>query len=388
MAEAMKQAWEQLNQEWVTFKEIHQRAIDEAKARWGTADILLSDHKTQLERVQDQLDKLELRLNRPVLGGDGRVRLPGEKTPEEKAFTTWQRRGEKGLTPDEWKLLSVGDDTEGGYLVPAVRAEGIVQKLVEFSPVRELATVVSISTGDAWEMPREGATNWAADWVSETGSRTQTTAQSWALERVQVHEMYANPFITQRMLEDTSFDLDSWIDDGLSRRFGVVEGTAFIGGNGVGKPEGLLTPSSITTVNTGSAADITADGMITTFYTLPEFYAANATWLMRRATIRVVRQLKDGNGQYLWQLGLAGGAPATILDRPYREAMDMPAIAANANVAIFGDIRRAYAIVDRRQMMQVRDPFTSKPNVELYTTKRVGGQPVLVEAYVVMKVAA
>lgn len=384
---AIQELHEQLMREWTTFKTIHTKALETAEQRWGSAEVLLSEHKEQLDRVQDALDKVEIRLNRPLVGQESASR-PGEVSPEVKAFQKWQRRGEKGMTPEELKLLSVGDDTEGGYLVPAVRAERIIQKLVEFSPVRELATVVTISTGDAWEIPREGATNWAADWVAETGSRPQTTAQSWALERVQVHEMYANPFITQRMLEDTSFDLDTWIDDGLSRRFGVVEGTAFISGNGVGKPEGLLTPSGLTTVNTGLAADITADGLIATFYTLPEFYAMNATWLMRRATIRVVRQLKDGNGQYLWQPGLSGGAPATILDRPYREAIDMPAIAANANVAVFGDIRRAYAIVDRRQMLMVRDPFTSKPNVELYTTKRVGGQPILTEAYVVMKVAA
>lgn len=384
---AIQELHEQLMREWTGFKTIHQTALDTAEKRWGGAEVLLGEHKEQLERVQEALDKLEIRLNRPVSGA-GEGQKAGEKSPEEKAFTQWQRRGEKGLSPDEYKLLSVGDDTEGGYLVPTVRADGIIQKLIEFSPVRALANVVTISTGDAWEIPREGATNWAADWVSETGSRAQTTAQSWALERVQVHEMYANPFITQRMVDDTSFNLDAWIDDGLSRRFGVVEGTAFISGNGVGKPEGLLTPSTITTVNTGSAADVTADGMIATFYTLPEFYAANASWLMRRATIRVVRQLKDGNGQYLWQPGLSGGAPATILDRPYMEAIDMPAIAANANVAVFGDIRRAYAIVDRKQMVMLRDPFTSKPNVELYTTKRVGGQPVLVEAYVVMKCAA
>jgi HK97 family phage major capsid protein len=217
------------------------------------------------------------------------------------------------------------------------------------------------------------------------------------MERIQVFDAFANPLATQDMLDDANYDFDNWLDDRLGMAFAVLEGAAFISGDGVGKPEGLLSAARLThlttlpygsqIVNSGDNGAITADGLLNLTFALPEFYTRNATFVMRRATMGAVRLLKDGTGQYLWQPGLLAGQPNTLLGYPYREMIDMPAIALNSYPVIFGDIRRAYTIVDRAQMPMLRDPYSTKGFVELYTTKRVGGQPVLDEAYAVMKVS-
>ena len=168
-------------------------------------------------------------------------------------------------------------------------------------------------------------------------------------------------------------------------------------GSGVGQPEGLLTISGMTEVNSGSAAALTGDGLVNLYYTLPDFYARQSTFVMKRSTVGAVRKLKDSSGNYLWAPGfggngltmnLAAGAPATILDRPYREAIDMPAVAADAMAIVFGAFKMGYRIVDRQDIRVLRDPYSNKPYVTFYTTKRVGGQVVLLEAFVKHKVAA
>lgn len=336
--------------------------------------------------ANDRLSELETRLARPRAAGVAQA--SGELTPEMRAFDTWLRRDVRGLKPEEARLLATDSDVDGGYLVPVNMANAIIEKLIQFSPVRELANVMAISRGDTLEIPVEGSTEFAGGWVGERAARSETTSAKLAHVLITAHEMYANPFVTQKLLDDSSFDVEGWISRRLARRFAVVEGTAFISGTGVGQPEGILTNASITVRNSGNATTLTAAGLINAYHDLPEHYAKNATWLMKRATIGAVRLLTDGSGQYLWQAGLAAGQPGTLLGQPYREAIDMPAEGAGLKAALFGDFNEGYTIVDRQGAVMVRDPYTNKPKVEFYTTRRVGGAVVLPEAFVVCKCSA
>ncbi len=333
------------------------------------------------ERYKARFDEVMTKLNRP--GQEGTEGKKPEVVANEKAYGKFLRKGEDSLSPEEAKALTVDQDPSGGYMVPATRSATIIKKLIEFSPMRELASIVTISVGDSYEEPVEGATDFDAGWIGERSARPETTSGKLLLEKVPVHELYANPFVSQKMLDDAAFDVEGWLADRVGMRFAVKEGAAFISGDGVGKPEGII--NKVTAgPNSGSSGAVTADGLISLAYDLPEFYAKNATFLMRRATVAAVRKLKDSANQYLWAAGFAGSlpnpSPATILGYPYREAIDMPVIAAAAKAIVFGDIRSAYRIVDRVDIRVLRDPYSNKPHVAFYTTKRVGGQVVLPEA--------
>jgi HK97 family phage major capsid protein len=362
------------------FKEKHSQLETEVK-RYGEAS---QETKDVLDRLNDRLDELETKISRPTLGSQ--VETAQAETEHEKAFNAYLRKGERGLTADELKALSTDSDPDGGYMVPTQRANSIIEKLVEFSPIRMLANVVTI-TGNAYEVPAENDPTFEANWVSERGSRPETDTGTFRMERIPVHEIYAKPRATQTMLDDSAFNIEGWINNRVATRFSVLEAQAFLIGDGVGKPEGILTKNGIAEVVSGNASAITADSLIELYYSLPEFYVRNSTWLMKRSTIKEIRKLKTTDNQYLWQPGLAGVAPATILDRPYVEAVDMPAIATNAYPVLFGDFRAAYTIVDRQGIRILRDPYSSKPYVEFYTTRRVGGQVVQADALRKLKIS-
>lgn len=362
------------------FKEKHSQLETEVK-RYGEAS---QETKDVLDRLNDRLDELETKMSRPTLGSN--MQTGQVETEHEKAFNAYLRKGERGLSADELKALSTDSDPDGGYMVPTQRANSIIEKLVEYSPIRMLANVVTI-TGNAYEVPAEDDPIFEANWVSERGSRPETSTGSLRMERIPVHEIYAKPRATQTMLDDSAFNVEGWINNRVATRFAVLEAQAFLSGDGVGKPEGILTKSGITEVVSGDASKITADSLIEIYYNLPEFYVRNSTWLMKRSTIKEIRKLKTNDNQYLWQPGLAGVAPATILDRPYVEAVDMPAIATNAYPVLFGDFRAAYTIVDRQGIRILRDPYSSKPYVEFYTTRRVGGQVVQADALRKLKIS-
>jgi HK97 family phage major capsid protein len=268
-----------------------------------------------------------------------------------------------------------------------VRA-GIIEKLVEISPVRALASIETIGVGDSLDVPKEGSTNFDDGWVAERQDRPETATGTFALDQIPTHEQYAKPRATQKMLDDNTFDVEGWISRKVQERFAKREGTGFVSGNGVTQPEGLLTNADIAFVVSGDANLLTPNGIIDLYHDLPEPYANNATWLMKRGTVKAIRQFKDTTGQYLWQPALADKTPSTILGQPYREAIDMPAVAANAFPIIFGDFKAGYAIVDRMGIRVLRDPYSAKPFVEFYTTRRVGGQVVLAEAFRKQKVSA
>lgn len=366
----VKDAVDDLCQGFETFKQAHDRRIDE---------------------VDGRIDQLATALNRTGRGDASSE--PRQLRDYKAAYGEYLRRGEAdGLAELETKALSVGSDPDGGYTVTPEMSERIVTTVFESSPIRRLATVETISSSSLELIVDDDEPG--AGWVAETGSRTETTTPQVRKKEIVAHELYAEPRATQKLLDDAGFPLETWLAGKVADRFARMEATAFVSGDGVGKPRGILTYPAGTSygqieqVNSGGASALTADGLIDLQNALKEAYLSDAVWVMKRSTIAEVRKLKDSNGQYLWQPGLAQGDPPTLLGHPVVAADDMPAIAANALAVAFGNFGAAYTVVDRIGIRVLRDPFTAKPWVKFYTTKRVGGDVVNFEAIKIQKIAA
>lgn len=302
----------------------------------------------------------------------------------------YMRKGLDGLDHDERKALSVGGDATGGYVVNPDMSGRIVGKVFETSPMRAYASVQVIST-DALEglFDLDEA---ACGWVEETGSRPETDTPDLGKWRIPVHELYANPRATQKILDDAEINIEAWLAAKVADKFARTEAAAFVSGDGVGKPRGFLTysngttlPGTIEQVSTGvngafAAAPSGGDVLIDALYSLKAQYRANATWFMNRATTKLVRKLKDSDGSYLWSPGIAAGQPASIIGYPVAAFEDMPNPATGSLSIAVGDMRAAYQIVDRIGIRTLRDPYSAKPFIQFYTTKRTGGDVVSFEA--------
>ena len=262
----------------------------------------------------------------------------------------------------------------------------IITQVFESSPIRQLATVETIST-DALEVPNDLGEA-AAGWVGEQEARPETATPQTGVLRIPAHEMYAQPKATQKLLEDASINVETWLSNKISDKFGRLEATAFMVGTGVKMPRGLLTypagtanPGQIEQIHSGDANFLTADSLIRISFSVKEPYMANARFLMQRSAVASVMLLKDAQQRYLWQPSYMASQPASLVGYPIAWAADMPAIAAGATPIAFGDFRQAYTIVDRLGISTLRDPFTAKPFVLFYTRRRVGGDVVNFEAY-------
>ena len=290
----------------------------------------------------------------------------------------------------EQKALTVSNDSTGGFLAPPEYVREIIKTVTEISPIRSIARVRTTAQRSV-QIPRRTG-QFAAQWVSEIATRSETTGYTVGLEDIPAHEYYARVDISEQDLEDTVFDLEAEMQSEFAEQFAKAEGTAFVSGDAVGKPEGILTNSDVTSVNSGNGTALTADGLITLAHSIKSEYARNATFVFNRATLAAIRKLKDGNGQYIFQAGmtLEGGMVNTILGFPYVQATDMPDVGAGTKPIAFGDFRRAYTIVDRVQLSVLRDPFTlaSAGQVQYIARRRVGGQVVLAEAIVKQNVCA
>lgn len=298
----------------------------------------------------------------------------------------------------ERKSLSVGQDSAGGYFVYSDMSGRIVQRIFETSPMRAYASVQVIST-DALEGYYDNDET-GFGWVAELEARPVSTTPNIGKWRIPVHEMYAMPDATQQLLDDSIVPLETWLDAKIADRFARAENNAFVSGNGVDKPRGFLTLANSTdltqgveqiktTVNGGfAAAPSGGDVLIDALYSLKAQYRANATWFMNRATTRLVRKLKDSDGSYLWSPGIAAGQPATVLGYPLAAFEDMPDPATGSLSIAVGDMRQAYQIVDRQGIRMLRDPYTAKPKILFYATKRTGGTVVNGEALKLIQFAA
>jgi len=287
----------------------------------------------------------------------------------------------------EYKGLNISSDTAGGYLAPLEYVREIIKGVTEMSPVRALVRVRT-TANKAIQIPKRTG-QFAAQWVAEQGTKTETTGLAYGLEEMPLHELFALVDVSNQMLEDSAFDMEAEVRMEAEEQFAVAEGAAVISGNGVGRPQGVLVHSGVQETVSGDANLITADGLINLFHAIKTAYSRNATFGQNRLTLGAIRRLKDTTNQYLWSPGLANGVPNTILGAPYVELPDMPNIAANANPVVFGDWRRAYTLADRISMEFLRDPYTqaTSGNVRFIFRRRLGGQVVLAEAIRKLKIS-
>lgn len=415
----VKKAVETVNKGFEEFKKTDAERDEEIK-RLGAA---MPETEAKLAKIEADLDKFQKSADDAFLaikrsqrlaadtGGDdleakasrfsallGKLQnKPGIKMEVDQldqykaAFDAYLRKDDRGMVGDEFKALSVGSDPDGGYVVHPDMSGRIVNKVFETSPMRAFASVQTIST-DALEglFDLDEA---EAVWVAETQARNETGTPQLKVWRIPAHEMAAQPAATQKLLDDAEINMEAWLADKVADKFARKENAAFVGGTGVDQPRGFLTydagttlPGTIEDFRTGVNGDFAAapdggDVLIDALYGLKAPYRANATWFMNRATTKLTRKLKDSDGAYLWSPGIAAGQPATLLGYPVASFEDMPdATTTGAKAIAVGDMRAAYQIVDRAGIRVLRDPFTSKPYIKFYTTKRVGGDVVNFEA--------
>jgi HK97 family phage major capsid protein len=389
----LKQLVNDINHSFLEFKTRNDQRLRELEQ--GRRDPLLNQQVDSLARevqnlaeIKSRMEQIETQINRPVFATQSGFD-PLHDNAESKIVNKYLRHGESALTPDEIKQLSVDSDPQGGYWVTGQMSQSVITKVTETSPLRGLATVETISS-DALEIP-EDIGEAAVGWTAETGVRSETDSPTIGVRRIPVHEIYAMPKATQQLLDDARVNVEEWLSGKIASKMSVT----VINGDGVDKPRGLLTypagttnPGEIEQINSGSASALTADGLRSLFYALKTPYIRSARWIMGRATIEVISKLKDGGGDYLWSPGLKEGEPQMLLGHPIDRMEDMPNVAANALPIAFGDWKQAYTIVDRAGVRVLRDPYSSKPFVLFYTTKRVGGDITNFEAMVIQKVAA
>ncbi|WP_332681452.1 phage major capsid protein [Bosea sp. (in: a-proteobacteria)] len=380
-------AYDDLRYTLEAYRAANDERLAELETRMG-GDGLTSEKLVRLDGALDEtrrrLDRLTLDARRPALGAEA------ERDPaiaeHKAAFASYIRHGEAGgLKQLEGKALSAGSGPDGGYLAPSTVESEILRRLSAVSPIRSLATVRTISSGTYKKA--FSTTGPASGWVAESANRPQTGTPALAELSFPAMELYAMPAATQTLLDDAIVDIDQWIAEEVESAFAEQEGAAFVSGDGVDKPKGFLAYPAVAeaswswgnigTLKTGVAgafaASSPADILVDLVYSLKAGYRQNAAFVMNRRTQATVRKFKDGNGQYLWQPPASAGASATLLGFPLVEAEDMPNVATDSVSVAFGDFRRGYLVVDRAGVRILRDPYSAKPHVLFYTTKRVGG---------------
>ena len=404
MSEDVKNAIQEMGSTFEEFKKVNDERLEKLEKGESTAYVdeklakmeakmdsyedinqKLTTAEANAENIKSQLEKLETVVKRPNSGFESK-----QVDEYMEAFDKYCRKGLEGLSDMEKKALTVSNDSTGGYLAPPEYVRELIKDVTEISPIRSIARVRSTGQRSV-QIPKRTGT-FAAQWVAESGTRSETTGYTVGLEELPAHEYYALVDISEQDLEDTVFDLEAEMQSEFATQFAKAEGTAFVSGNAVGKPEGFMTNSSVSSVDTGSNTAITADSLISLVHNIKSDYGRNGTFVFNRSTLAEIRKLKDTAGQYVFQTGmmLGGNMVNTILGQPYVEATDMPSIAQNAFPVAFGDFSKAYMIVDRVALAVLRDPFTQATtgNVRYIARRRVGGQVILPEAINKLKVTA
>ncbi|OLP61850.1 capsid protein [Xaviernesmea oryzae] len=394
-------AFEDFMSAFEAFKETNDQRLDELEAKLS-ADVVTREKMDRINRAVDEhkraLDQLILRKARPALGsGD----LPADMREHKAAFEAYLRKGnDQGLRELEGKAMSIGSATDGGYLVPPETDHEIGRRLAVVSPIRGLATVRQV-TGAVLKKPFALA-GMATGWVAETAARPQTNAPQLAELSFPTMELYAMPAATAALLDDAAVDVESWIASEVDIAFGLQEGQAFVTGDGANKPKGFLSYDAVADSNwnwgslgyvaTGAAGAFSSAGasdtLVDTIYALKAGYRRNAGFVMSRKTQAEIRKLKDSTGHYLWQPPASAEGKATLMGFPLTEAEEMPDIAPGSFAIAFGDFASGYLVVDRTGVRVLRDPYSAKPYVLFYTTKRVGGGIQNFEAIKLVKFAA
>ncbi|MEM5366570.1 phage major capsid protein [Paraburkholderia azotifigens] len=365
-----------LQQAFAAFKEEHTRQLEAVKAGVPASDITAKVEKIDehVAELQKAVDDANVKMAAMQMGAGANAVRDAQYT---EAFNVHVKRGEVSAS------LNKGAAPEGGYLTPIEWDRTITDKLVLISPMRQICRVQQVSNAGFSKLFNMRGT--ASGWVGETESRKDTNTAQFQSLAFNSGEIYANPAATQQILDDSLIDLQTWLADEVYTELAKQEGRAFIAGDGANKPTGILQyvegrPDQakhpfgpIRAVASGAAGAITSDSIIDLIYDLPSAFTGNARFTMNRNTQRAVRKLKDGHGNYLWQPSYVAGQPATIAGYPLTEMPDMPDIKDGETPILFGDFVQSYLIIDRVGIRLLRDPYTNKPYVMFYTTKRVGG---------------
>ena len=425
MSDEIKTLVSDIKSDHEQFKKEHTKLL-QAKAD-GKAVSDLSEKvdklNAALDAKQEKLAALETAIKRSAQG-DSKSQ-PNTTNILRKAFRTWLGKGGDSSLSDaisgvfaaqpelkaayieehpESKALAVNDDTQGGFMVHADLTGRIIKRIFETSPIRQYASVATIST-DALEGPKD-ADQATATWVSEQGARAQTANPKIGMWRIPTHELTAQPAATQKLLDDAAWDPETWLSAKLADKFARAENNAFVLGDGNGKPKGYLTENTISdasnasatydnyindakvgyiptgvaddfaAVPTSGAPTAQANALVDLVYALKTQYrdSPGVAWALHRTTVGRLRKLQDQFGQYVWQPGIGMGSPSTLLGFPIAEFNDMPVLGGTNKFAMaLANWREFYQIVDRIGLRILRDPFTAKPFILFYTTKRTGG---------------
>lgn len=344
----------------------------------------INDELSKLSELKAAVEAMEKKMGRPGATGD----VDPDKAEHKAAFGKFLRKGiDDGLGELQQKAYNITTDADGGYAVPEELDRDILELMRDVSPMREVANVITVGSSDYKKLVNKGGTT--GGWVDEDDARAATDSSQMAILTPFMGEVYAYPQATQQMLDDVFFNAEQFIESECAMTFAQMEGAAFTTGDGTKKPKGFLAYTTATTADgarafgtlqhivSGAAADWAAsnpqDKLLDVVYALKKGYRTNARWMTSKAMLADVRKLKDAEGNYIWRPGLEAGQPDTLLGYGIAENEDMPAKAANALSIAFGDFKRGYTIVDRIGTRILRDPYTNKPFVGFYVTKRVGG---------------
>lgn len=431
----IKKLIEDQGKAWEEFKKTNDELIQAKADGKAVADLetklaKISKDMDQLAQLKSEFDKVMIELQRPGAGGKkdktdleaeckswnamlradfqskGRP-IPAEisvdtYTQYKSAFFSLVRHGDiERLTADERKAMSAGSDPDGGYLLPAPTVGRMIQKVQEQSLMRQLATVQIISTDVVEGIVDNDEAD--AGWVSEMGARNDTDTPQVGKYRIEAHEMYAQPKVTQKLIDDAATDIEAWLANKVGTKFARVEGAAFWTGDGVGKPRGLAAYQTVATgddtrpwgifqhIITGANSDFHTtklDPIQDLQGAFKDQYLQNAQFVMRREVRTKMRKLKGSDDRYLWEPSIQAGQPDRLNGYPVRIDQFMPALADGSLSLAFGDFREAYMIVDRIGVRTLRDPYTAKPYVRFYSTRRTGGGAVNFEAVKFLKFSA
>lgn len=394
MSAELKQVIESLGTAFEEFKKTNDErlaklakgeAVGELEAKLARIEADLQKY----DELKSQIEELQKRANRPGT-------VSAEQAEYKAGFDKFLRKGD--VSEIATKDVNLGTDSEGGYAVPEELDRNLIQLLGKQTPMRAVANVITVGTNNYRKLVNLGGAG--SGWVGETAARPKTDSPTLAQVQAFMGEIYANPAATQQSLDDIFFDVEGWLMEEVAREFAEQENAAFTSGNGTNKPKGFLAyPAStagdgtrpfgtLGVVESGTDGDFDADNLIDLIYAVKPGYRANGVFMLSTPTLAKARKLKDSNGQYLWQPGLQAGQPSQLLGYNVVENDDMPAPVTDALAIAFGDWRRFYTIVDRIGTRMLRDPYTNKPFVHFYTTKRVGGMVENSEAVKLLKLTA
>lgn len=405
MSADLNKILDEVKSDFVQFKETNDQLIEgkagkaELEAKLAKINEAMDANEAILSKAQDRMDALETSQKRSSVDVESKGDTP--EMAEYKAagaeyFKSGSDSAREKMVSLEKKALVSNNDPQGGFLTFIDQSGPIAQRIFETSPVRQVARVITTNAQAVTGPIRDNRST--AGWVGETDSRPATDTADIGLYKIVPHEIYANPEVSQTLLEDSMINVEQMVMEDTMQEFGLLENTAFVTGDGIDKPKGFMayaeTPvatyarNAIGTRTSGSSGTFDADDLLNLSYDLLSQYRANAAYGMSRSSIGLTRTLKSTDGVYLWQPSLIVGAPATFNGIPVIEFNDVADVASGAKSVIIADWQRFYMVVDRVGVSTLRDPYSSKPFVQFYSRKRVGGGAISFDSAKILKCGA